>query len=293
MPPTSPVSDALDQGSSNTLRVAVAGIVLATVLGTLIGVGRLSRTGSCVVCATYVEIIRNIPLLVLLLFAYLGVVLARLPDDPTAWELGHRCSSSARHHRVLVRGAQLLRRGVVLVAARGGGARAVLVARAAAATGMPARSGLWAPRCSSSSSPVWLILRVDVTAPEVDGRITVGGTRYPSFFASCSLWSSIPPATSQRSSADRFRRCPRSGRGRQALALWVPANVVRRAPSGIPHRGATTRQPVPQPDRRTRRWARSISYFELTKVTQLAVGQQLATRAVIHSPWWSTWCSRS
>lgn len=33
-------------GLLNTLRVAVLGIVLATILGTLIGVGRLSRTGS-------------------------------------------------------------------------------------------------------------------------------------------------------------------------------------------------------------------------------------------------------
>ena len=32
-------------GLLNTLRVAVIGIVLATILGTLIGIGRLSRTG--------------------------------------------------------------------------------------------------------------------------------------------------------------------------------------------------------------------------------------------------------
>lgn len=58
-------------GLGNTLRVAVAGIVLASGLGLLLGAGRLS--GNFLVrglCRAYVETCRNIPLLLQLLTAY-------------------------------------------------------------------------------------------------------------------------------------------------------------------------------------------------------------------------------
>jgi len=59
-------------GMSNTLRVALAGVVLASVLGVGIGLLRLSHhplvSG---LCAAYVEIFRNIPLLIQLLAIYL------------------------------------------------------------------------------------------------------------------------------------------------------------------------------------------------------------------------------
>ena len=48
------------------MKVAVAGLVLATVLGSLIGIGRRSRNAVLrSLCTTYVEIVRNIPSLVL------------------------------------------------------------------------------------------------------------------------------------------------------------------------------------------------------------------------------------
>ena len=59
-------------GFSNTLRVSLLGIVLSTLLGTLLGVGRLSSNilvrG---LCGGYVELVRNIPLLLQLLMWYL------------------------------------------------------------------------------------------------------------------------------------------------------------------------------------------------------------------------------
>lgn len=59
-------------GLTNTLRVAVLGIVLTTLLGTLIGVGRFSRNALVrAVCATYVEVFRNVPVLLQLLTWYL------------------------------------------------------------------------------------------------------------------------------------------------------------------------------------------------------------------------------
>ena len=59
-------------GIVNTLRVAIIGIVMTTVLGTLLGVGRFS--GNAVVrglCYGYVELFRNIPVLLQLLVWYL------------------------------------------------------------------------------------------------------------------------------------------------------------------------------------------------------------------------------
>ncbi|MBO9357266.1 ABC transporter permease subunit [Bordetella petrii] len=58
-------------GLLNTLRAAVLGIVLATLLGTLIGVGRLSKNWLMAkVCSVYVEAMRNVPLLLQLFFWY-------------------------------------------------------------------------------------------------------------------------------------------------------------------------------------------------------------------------------
>jgi len=67
-------------GLLNTLLVAALGIVLATALGFLVGIARLSKNWLLAKCAAgYVEIIRNIPLLLQLLFWY-NAVLKSLPD---------------------------------------------------------------------------------------------------------------------------------------------------------------------------------------------------------------------
>jgi general L-amino acid transport system permease protein len=65
---------ALMAGFQNTLRVVVVGLVGATVLGILIGIGRLS-TNLLVRCISipYIEIFRNTPLLVQLYFIYRGL----------------------------------------------------------------------------------------------------------------------------------------------------------------------------------------------------------------------------
>jgi general L-amino acid transport system permease protein len=59
-------------GIVNTLRVAVLGILFATILGTLLGVGRFSRNAIVRgLCYAYVEFFRNIPVLLQLLMWYL------------------------------------------------------------------------------------------------------------------------------------------------------------------------------------------------------------------------------
>jgi general L-amino acid transport system permease protein len=71
-------------GMANTLRVALAGIVVASVLGVAIGLLRLARhplvNG---LCAAYVEVFRNIPLVIQLLAIYL-LVTELLPDSTGA-----------------------------------------------------------------------------------------------------------------------------------------------------------------------------------------------------------------
>ena len=67
-------------GLLNTLLVAVIGIVIATVLGFIIGIARLSKNWIIAkLSMIYVEIIRNTPLLLQLLFWY-NAVLKPLPD---------------------------------------------------------------------------------------------------------------------------------------------------------------------------------------------------------------------
>lgn len=71
---------ALLVGILNTAAVAAAGIVTATVLGFLVGIGRLSNNWLIRKLATvYVELFRNIPPLLVILFWYQGV-LALLPN---------------------------------------------------------------------------------------------------------------------------------------------------------------------------------------------------------------------
>ncbi|HYZ21588.1 MAG TPA: amino acid ABC transporter permease [Rhodopila sp.] len=58
-------------GVLNTLKVAAVGVVLTTILGTLIGIARLSRNWLVAkVAAVYVEVLRDLPLLLQLLFWY-------------------------------------------------------------------------------------------------------------------------------------------------------------------------------------------------------------------------------
>ena len=58
-------------GMLNTLKVAILGIILATILGTMIGVGRLSPNWLLAkICEGYVEMFRNVPLLLWLFLFY-------------------------------------------------------------------------------------------------------------------------------------------------------------------------------------------------------------------------------
>jgi general L-amino acid transport system permease protein len=71
-------------GLVNTLRVAVIGVVLATLFGTMIGIARLSSNWLLSrLAAVYVEVLRDLPLLLQLLFWY--ALIQGLPAARAAW----------------------------------------------------------------------------------------------------------------------------------------------------------------------------------------------------------------
>lgn len=75
-------------GLTNTLRVAIIGILLTTLLGTLLGVGRFSRNALVRgLCSAYVEFFRNVPVLLQLLMWYL-LFTEVLPASYEAWQVG-------------------------------------------------------------------------------------------------------------------------------------------------------------------------------------------------------------
>jgi len=81
--PTDTYLRALTVGVLNTLKVAVVGVILATIFGTLIGIAKLSRNWLVSrIARAYIEIIRDLPLLLQLLFWY--TILQGLPGPRQA-----------------------------------------------------------------------------------------------------------------------------------------------------------------------------------------------------------------
>ena len=86
--PTSTYGRAFIVGLLNTLLVAAIGIFLATIIGFVVGIARLSSNWLISrLAAAYVEVIRNLPLLLQLLFWYFAV-LKSLPSPRDSVDLG-------------------------------------------------------------------------------------------------------------------------------------------------------------------------------------------------------------
>lgn len=74
-------------GLLNTLMIAFCGIITATILGFLVGLGRLSKNWLIAkLCTVYVEVFRNIPPLLVIFFWYSGV-LSTLPQPRDAIQI--------------------------------------------------------------------------------------------------------------------------------------------------------------------------------------------------------------
>ncbi len=79
---------ALATGLANTLKVTVIGCVASSILGLLVALGRLSPNGLMrTLCRWYVELNRNLPLLLQLFFWYF-IVLQQLPSVRNSIDVG-------------------------------------------------------------------------------------------------------------------------------------------------------------------------------------------------------------
>jgi general L-amino acid transport system permease protein len=83
--PADTYARAISVGLLNTLRVAVIGIILATLLGTIVGIARLSKNWLIrKISSVYVEVMRNIPLLLQLFFWY-AIISETMPGPRKAY----------------------------------------------------------------------------------------------------------------------------------------------------------------------------------------------------------------
>lgn len=183
-----PVRDALYQGLLNTLRVSVAGILAATILGTIIGIARLSKNWLISKLATvYVEAVRNVPLALFLVAGLLVVVLGVFPTIQDAWNAGGW--------------AIISNRGVAIPWFVGGSGLALLLLLLAATivwivlakwrqsvsdrTGATANAARWGFAGFALVFLIgWFLMGYSIDRPALDGRQTDGGMRIdPSFFA--------------------------------------------------------------------------------------------------------------
>ena len=148
-------------------------IVAATVLGTLIGIGRLSSNWIVKKLATvYVEAVRNIPLALFLTASVLVVVLGVFPQITDAWDLAGL--------------AIISNRGVAVAWYNGSGAGLLLIlalgilawymaakwrSRVADRTGALPRSGLWGAGVFVVVLALgWTLLGYSYTLPSIEGR---------------------------------------------------------------------------------------------------------------------------
>lgn len=182
-----PVRDAFAEGFKNTLRLALTGIALSTVLGILLGVARLSQNVIVRTMAqAYVEIVRNVPLLGIFYVSYLAFVLGVLPPPAGTWTLGDLAIINVRGANfVWYEGANW--KVVVAVGAAALVAFGVSRWRSAtsARTGRPARTGLWAiPVAAIVLVVVWMALGLGITTPQREGlRVNGGITMTPAYLA--------------------------------------------------------------------------------------------------------------
>jgi general L-amino acid transport system permease protein len=180
--PSGTVWEALLVGLRNTLTVALVGIVLTLILGTAVGVARLSRNWLIRRAAgAYVEAVRNVPPLLVIIFVN-SAALATLPPIEDARSFGGVLLVSVREVGVLVPrgdgygGLYLLLLGLAVVAA-------VAVARwrerVEERTGRSARRWTWGlALVAVVAVGGWFALDgpIVLSRPEVVGRSIEGGT---------------------------------------------------------------------------------------------------------------------
>jgi general L-amino acid transport system permease protein len=180
-------------GMSNTLRVALAGIVLASVLGVGIGLLRLSHHPLVAgLCAAWVEVFRNVPLLIQLLAIYL-LITELLPVSSEALSVEGVALLSKEGLQVAVP-EQL---GPALLAVLAAFAVGAALGWAAAKRWLEVGAGLVALVAGSVAAIVAFLLAGAVAGwsrPVLDGFLISGGASLtPEFLA---LWLGLSLFTS-------------------------------------------------------------------------------------------------
>jgi general L-amino acid transport system permease protein len=272
------VRAAFGVGILNTLRISVVGIVMATVIGVLVGIGRLSTNWVVnKLSAVYVEVVRNLPLLVILVFVFLGVVLQALPRIENAWSPLGLVVVSNRGIGVpwYQSGSGSL---LVLIGMLGIGGWWVLARwrrSVSERTGDLARSGLIGSAFFLSAVVLgWFLLGLEVSLPRVEGRTIAGGIRVdPSYFAvliALVIYTASHIAEIVRGSIQAVSK----GQGEAAKALALSPfqrmwNVIlpQAMRVAIPPLGNQYLNLI-----KNSSLGAGFAYFELTNVTQVTVG---------------------
>ncbi|AYY14969.1 ABC transporter permease subunit [Actinobacteria bacterium YIM 96077] len=174
------IGDALLVGLQNTITVSIWGILLATVIGVIVGIARLSTNWLVRKCAAaYVEALRNVPLIVFLMFLYLAV-LQQLPRISDAIDFGGFVFSNRGLYTPWIEVAE--DSGLFLAICAAAAVLAVVVGvvrtRRFDATGEPHHRVLWGGGIFLLIAGVaWALLGrpVSGTLPTLDGRNVSGG----------------------------------------------------------------------------------------------------------------------
>jgi general L-amino acid transport system permease protein len=188
--PSAPVRSALLNGIRNTFALAIVGLPLLTILGIVVGVGRLSTNWLVAkISSAYVEILRNLPPLLVVIFAFQAVILrlppARNPITPFGWFV----ISNLEFHVPGLRagdnyGPFMM---VLLVAVLLGAFLWWWRTRVQERTGTPHHRWLWGLGTVALVGAIaYLILDrpLTITLPRLEGRVVDGGYRgLGAFFA--------------------------------------------------------------------------------------------------------------
>ena len=180
-------------GMANTLRVSLAGVVLASVLGVIVGLMRLSRHGLVAwLGSAYVEVFRNTPLLIQLLAIYL-LATELLPESSAAIAIEGVALLSKQGLQIAVPAEGTLALGIALGAALLVGAVVFVTCKRRLMVG----AGLIGGAVGVTSALLaWLAFGAFAgwSRPELDGFLISGGASLtPEFLA---LWLGLSLFTS-------------------------------------------------------------------------------------------------
>jgi general L-amino acid transport system permease protein len=282
--------DALLVGVQNTIKVALLGIVLATIIGVIVGVARLSSNWLVRrVAALYVETFRNIPVLVIILFWYLGVMI-RLPPIREGVELLDMLAISNRGIVVpwfdQVGGAVAFGIIALIGLAVAGGAW-IWRMRRFDSTGQPHHRVLWA------GGVLLLILAIGfvitgrpwtLDTPETGELATSGGFRlspeYAALLIALALYTASHIAEIVRGSIQAVSR----GQGEAADAVGL-SGFQRLRFVVLPQAFRISVPPISNQYLNLTKNSSlgvAISYYEVTKVTQVSIAQSApAVQAIL------------